>query len=390
MEKLASPLVQILYHLLLVGLGVGSVFVLGVGYLFDSVFLSLIAIGAVGLIYYLTVELLDSDGFLYVFLGVVRRLLVALGFALVCLAFFTGYAESDFFDLFESVSFGAAFRHAILYASIVYILLRPIVYSFTLDSLSEEGVGLMNILLPFISYLVSVVLVLISALWCFVALLVIWFFTTLFIKGSINRVERFFLSLAFYLSCFVGGMMMLELDNYVAVFGLLAMASCFFYYVGIYLCGDTDVPYWVFNVLGAIAVIIFTIMTLSFADESGLEGMKFGISFGFVDALKNAIYFTPLFYALIRPALFKLSAESDWDNGLDEVFTTIIVFVVSFVISVVALLIGFAYVIGVIALIIFGAMLYMGLSDNYPVISPYTTELREARDGYISSISIIR
>ena len=389
MEKLASPLAQILYHLLLAALGILSIFVLGVGYLFDTVFYSLLVIGVVGLIYYLTVELLESGGFLYVFFGVIRRIIVVAAFALSALIFFTGYAQSDFFELFEKVTFGAAFAHAIPYTAIVYILLRPIVYSFTLDNLSEEGVGLVNMLLPFITYLISVVLVLISSLWCFVALLVIWFFTTLFIKGTLNRVEYFFLSAAFYLSCFVCGMMMIETLNLVVVFSLLAMASCFFYYVGIDLCRDTDVPYWIFNILGALSVIVFTIMTVAFADESGLEGMKAGISFGFVDALKNAIYFTPLVYALIRPAVMKLSVESDWENGLDEVFTTMIVFVVSFVITVIMLLIGFAYVIGVIALIVLIPMLYCGFTDYYPTISEYTTEIRDARDGYIHSIVII-
>jgi len=284
---------------------------------------------------------------------------------------------------------GDACVYAIPFLGLIYVLLRPIVYSFTLDRLSDESVSLVTLLLPFISYAVSVVMILLSALWSFIVFSVLWFLMLIFIRGSLNSIERFILTALFYLSCFVAGMMMLETPNYVAVFTLIAMSACFWYYIGIDLCRETTVPYWIFSVLGGVMVIVFTILTVTFAPKSELVGMQEGIKFGFVDALKNAIYFTPLVYALVRPVLFKLGAENDWENGIDEVFTAVILIVVSYVLAVIMLLIGFAYVIGVLAAVLLLPMLYMAFTDAYVPLSDYVSELRSSGEDYIHTITII-
>lgn len=386
MSKSVITPISLLYYLAFAVAGV-------LGYVNDNTFfgqamlinLSLAAL--IGIIHFICFECIDDCGILYVFLKAVKSIIGIAALIFCSVILYTGYFE-QIMDGAMKCTFGDALKHAIVFAPLVFILLRSIVYSFTLELLEETGLFIVTILFPIICYALTVWMLTISTVWSFVVLAVIWLFIQIFIKGSLNAFERTVFNIVYYGAILAIGLSFAG-ENILATFAYVALACCFFFFLAMDLCRYSDGGYWTLSIIGMLLSGTFIIVGLVLADTSGMQGLSDTFSCSFSDALTNAIYFMPIVCVCLRAPLYKLGMENDWEEGLTDVLVDFVLPFVSYIISIVFLLIGFIYPVIILAVILLIAFVIMFLRDDYVYMPDTGVAISEGISPYIRSVSII-
>ncbi|MBQ2737271.1 MAG: hypothetical protein IJF38_01170 [Clostridia bacterium] len=340
----------------------------------QGMLIHLCAMALVGILNYISYECYESDSTAF---NIIRAVLGISALALCALTFFTGYLEQELSAL--SCPFSEALRHAVVLFPLVFILIRPIVYRFTEGMLEGGGVGnlIVTIALPLVCYALAVLVLVTSVAWGFMALFTVWFAVSVLLKGSLSGFERFLFNLVYHGIILAVGLSFAG-QNVFATMAFVAASFCFFFFIGIDLFEETDSPgYWVFNVIGMLGGLGFATVALILIDMGGFEGMESGIRFGFGDAFKYAWQFTPLVYLCLRPPLYKLAKESEWEEGLGDVFVSLLLPLISYLVSAVFLLIGFIYPIIIVAVGLTVAFVVWFLRDDYPNIPDFVSDFRD-------------
>jgi len=387
MER-SVKLTSILYYLAyLVAAGISIPILISNGAVGGSVSLGLIFIGLYGLLSFLSLELVDEFGGWYIALGIIRRVLSVI---------FIGMSVILYVSVYEDVLHGGnpltLPRALILGAAIlpiVYILIRSAVYCFTFDRADERvslGIG---IALPFVCYALSVGMIYISALLSLGVLFVLWLLFQVFVRGELGPFGRFLFNLIFYGACFGVSIYFAVNNQPFMCMAFMAMAFCFFYFLGTDLCRESNFGYWFFNVIGMVGILVFFIAGMVSVMDSGLEGMEYGFKSSFPYVWKNAIFFAPFVYAVLRAPFYKLAAENEWDNGLGDFFMTLLLPLAAYLIAIPMLLVGFLYAIMAIVVLILIAMLIMYFRGEYIPFGDIATNVRDNADDYIVFIVII-
>ena len=378
-------LTGVFYYLAFILGGVITMLIDRVSFVSGVISVSLISIGLFGLLSFLSLEIVDEYSVWFKILGVIRRIvsIILLGFALLM------YVSAVEKYMFSDVTFIGKLWCAFALTPASYILIRSAAYCFTFDIADEVVSLIVGIVLPFVTFGLSLGMVCLSFQWSFAVLFVVWLLFQIFVRGSLNGFGRFVFNFVFYGAIFALSIYFAAENKPLMAFSCMAMAFCFFYFLGIDLCRESTFWYWAFNILGIVGCLACLITGLVGAFDSGLEGMKEGISCSFGDALKNGIYFMPFVYMCLRPPLYKLAVENEWEEGLGDVFVTFFLPVVSYILVVPILMIGFVYVItgmiGVVLLI----MLIMYFKDEYVPMPDFVGNMRDSVDNYISTITII-
>lgn len=380
MSRKITTLISILYYLAFAIVGC-------LGFVFDKswfgqgMLVHWCAMALIGILNYINFECLDDSA---VF-NVIRTIFGFAALVFCSLTFFTGYTEQEIGAL--SCSFPDALRHAVVFFPLVFILIRALVYKFTAETFEETGNLIVTLILPVVCYAISVLMLVTSVVWGFLALGVVWLAVSVFIKGRLNGFERFLFNLVFYGAVAAVGLSFAG-HNVFAVMAFVAASFCFFLFIGIDLFEDTDrVGYWLFNIIGMLGGLVFAVVSLTMVDMGNFEGMQPGIRFAFRDALKNAWLFTPLVYLCLRPPLYKLGKESEWEEGLGDVFVSLLLPVLSYAIAVVALLIGFVVSISVLAVAIAGTCVIWAVRDDYPCVSDVASDIRDSAISITTTIT---
>lgn len=387
MSKRVISLVSILYYLAFAVTGIIAYFAIP-DFLGQSLLVNFGGLCVVGIFYFLCFECVDEYSGLYVFFKILKTLFAVGAFAFMATTFFSGYLEQMMVDGLQ-VSAPKVFVHALALFPLVFVLLRGTAYAFTLETLEETGLFVLTLLFPLICYGLSVVMLLISVIWAPVALLVLWLGIQIFIKGRLNGFERFLFNLLYYGAFAAIGFSFIERGNLLAVFAFVAMACCFFFFLAMDLCKDTTVGYWLFNVLGILTCGTFVVVGLVLAGTGNMPGLGKMFSCALPDARLYALYFAPLLYVVLRPPLYKLGAESDWEDGLTDVMISFLLPVLCYVIALLFLLIGLMIPLLVIAAIVLIVLITMALRDDYPCLPDTAMTIRESASPYIRSITII-
>ncbi len=381
-------LTSILYYLAyIIAGGVSIPFLNDIGAKGASIAFGLIFIGIIGLLSFLSLELVDEFSGWFVALGIIRRVFSIIFLLATQLLFVSTYEDIahgvDHIDLPGMLMLGMAMLPT------VYILIRGAVYCFTFDRADERvslGIG---IALPFVCYGISVGMAYLSPIFSLPVLFVVWLLFQVFVRGELGGFGRFLFNFVFH-GAFFGLAIYFAVENKPLMFAaFMAMAFCFFYFLGTDLCRESEFWYWAFNAVAGVAVLALFITGMVNASNSGLEGMEYGIKCSFPYVWKNALFFAPFTYAVLRAPLYKLAAENEWENGLGDVFMTLLLPAVAYLLTIPLLLIGYIYVITSIIGIIIIAMLIMYIRDQYPPFPDYVTDIRDSADNYITSITIL-
>ena len=352
-----------------------------------SASVGVVVVGLYGLLSFVSLDLVDEDSGWYIALGIIRRVIsiVAVGFALLMYVslYESLVAKSEGISLVNSLVLGAGIF------PVVFILIRSAVYCFDFSREEEVASLVTSVILPIITYVLSVGMIHISPIWSLGGLFVLWLMFQIFVRGELNGFGRFLFNFVFYGAMLGLGVYFAVAGKMIALGSFMAMAMCFFYFLGIDLCRESDFGYWFFNIIGMVSVLVFFIAGMTSAMHSGLQGMEYGMRCSFPYVWENAIYFAPFVYAVLRAPLYKLAAENEWENGLGDVFVTFLLPFVAYLITIPLLLVGFLYVLGGIVAFILVAMLVMYFKDEYLPVGDYVTEARDSASNYISSITII-
>ena len=377
MSRKTSTLGSMLYYLAFAVAGCVS-FALDSSWFGQGMLVCMCAMAIFGILNYVSFEcLLDST-----FFHVVRIIICLAAFLFCALVFFSGYI-TQYMDA-VTCSFGDALKHAVVLFPLAFMLIRTTVYRFSAETLEETGNFIITLVLPLVSYVVSVVILTTHVVWGFLALFLVWLVVNIFIKGRLNGFERFLFNLAYYGSFLAIGLSFAG-KNVFATMAFVAASFCFFLFIGIDLFEESDsAGYWIFNVIGMLGGLVFSVVALVTVDMGNFEGIQAGIRFGFGDALKNAWLFMPLVFLCLRPALYKLAKESEWEEGLGDVFVSLLLPVISYFIAVAFLLIGFSYTIVILAVGLTITFVIWACNDAYPQISDKASAWREAADVNIT------
>ena len=387
MQSGRNILISIVYYLAFAIAGIVGFFV-NPSFFGQAMLVNLSAMALLGIIYLVCCEVLDEDGILCIVVKVIKNLLWIGAMVFCTLITYTGYADQCMSDVTAKCTFSQALVHAVVFLPLVFILLRGMIYSFTLENLEETGLLVMTLITPVICYALTVLMLMLSVIWSFVVLAVLWLFIQIILKGGMNGFERFLYNLAYYGAFFLIALNLINTSRF-AFCSCMAYACCFFFFISMDLFKEFDVPRWIFNVIGFIGVGACTIVGLTVLDIGLYPGLTASLSCGFSDALRIAVYFTPIVSACIRIPLYKLYMESDLEDGLTDAFTSIILPIVGYVLSVLFLLISFIVPLIIVTVGFIIAFVIMFRNDSYPEVPDVGVEIRESVSPYIRSITII-
>ena len=366
---------------------VGTVFVLisGTNNFFATIAFCLLGIGLLGLLSFFSIDVIDEFSIWFKILGVIRRVISILLFCFLILIY-VGQYENVFSKELTTIS---ALMLATACTPITYILIRSASYSFTFEVDNEYVKLIVGMVLPLVCFGISIGLMYISPIWGPLGLFVVWIFFLIFVRGYLTGFPKFLFNFVFYGIVLGLAIYFVTLNSPFQAFGFLSMAMCFWFYVGIDLCGDNNFFYWFFNIPSIVFSLLFFIVGMVGLNNGDIEGVGPGFSFSFEDAVKNAIFFMPYLYVCFRPALYKLSVENCWEEGLSDVFVTLLLPLVCFGLAIPILMVGILYIIWAIVLIVGAGMLVMYFKDFYIPVPDFAKSMRENLDNYIVQVTII-